>query len=158
MQRNTNVRPAVTGQGNSHGEINANEGWQQQNRRRRPRPIAVRGTYKSQGDNIAAARHVWTAAPRDIFVYHTDMQTSDEDIEAIIAETSKVEVLRIEKKSHVDAYYGSFRVSVRRNDFEKAMLPENWPDGWSVREYFQPRAKRVLNQSSNINVGDGVTS
>ena len=121
---------------------NGNEGWQEQNRRRRPRPKAIQGTYKSQGDN--EARRVWAAAPRDMFVYHTDIQTSEDDINAIIEETSKVQVLRIEKKSHADAYYGSFRVSVRRNDYEKAMLPENWPDGWSIREYFQPRAKRVL--------------
>jgi hypothetical protein len=125
---------------NAHS-ANDNEGWQEQNRRRRPRPKAIQGTYKSQGENVA--RRTWAAAPRDMFVYHTDIQTSEDDIRAIVEETSNVDILEIEKKSHVNAYYGSFRVSVRRNDYAKAMLPENWPDGWSIREYFRPRAKQV---------------
>jgi hypothetical protein len=128
-----------------HGSSHVNEGWQDANRRRRPRPKAIQGTYKSQGDNTAR----WAAAPRNIFVYHTDRNASEEDISALIEETSKVEVLEIEKKSHIAAYHGSFRVSVRRNDFEKAMLPEHWPDGWSVREYFQPRPKRQLESVDN---------
>ena len=38
------------------------------------------------------------AAPRNIFVYHTDIQTTEEDILAVIDETSKVNVLQIEKR------------------------------------------------------------
>ena len=121
----------------------ANEQWKVQNRRR-PRPKAIQGSYKSQ-----AAGHTWLAAPRDIFVYHTDIETTTEDIEALIAETSKVNVLQIEKKNHAEAYYGSFRVSVRRNEFEEATKPEYWPGGWSIREYFRPRAKRDTEQSAD---------
>ena len=79
------------------GPSQVNEGWQDANRRRRPRPKAIQGTYKSQGANAAR----WAAAPRNIFVYHTDRNASEEDIGAIIEETSKVEVLEIEKKSHI---------------------------------------------------------
>ena len=129
------------------GPSQVNEGWQDANRRRRPRPKAIQGTYKSQGANAAR----WAAAPRNIFVYHTDRNASEEDIGAIIEETSKVEVLEIEKKSHIAAYHGSFRVSVRRNEFEKAMLPEHWPDGWSVREYFQPRPNRQVESVDTSN-------
>ena len=84
-----------------------------------------------------------------MFVYHTDIETSVDDIRAIVAETSNVDILEIEKKSHVNAYYGSFRVSVRRNDFVKAMLPENWPDGWSIREYFRPRVAQAASSPEN---------
>jgi len=129
------------------GPSQVNEGWQDANRRRRPRPKAIQGTYKSQGANAAR----WAAAPRNIFVYHTDRNASEEDIGAIIEETSKVEVLEIEKKSHIAAYHGSFRVSVRRNEFEKAMLPEHWPDGWSVHEYFQPRPNRQVESVDTSN-------
>ena len=122
---------------------NSNDQWQVQNRRR-PRPKAIQGSYKSQ-----AAGHTWTAAPRDIFVYHTDIETSTEDIEALIAETSKVNVLQIEKKNHAEAYHGSFRVSVRHNEFVEAIKPEYWPDGWSIREYFRPRAKRDTEQRAD---------
>ncbi len=79
-------------------------------------------------------------------MYHTDIQTEEGDIRALIDETSKVNVLEVEKKNHVNAYYGSFRVSVRRNEFDEAMKPEYWPDGWSIREYFRPRAKRVTEE------------
>ncbi len=122
---------------------NTNDQWKTQNRRR-PRPKAIQGSYKSQ-----AAGHTWSAAPRDIFVYHADIGTTTEDIEALIAETSKVNVLQVEKKNHAEAYYGSFRVSVRRNEFEEATKPEYWPDGWSIREYFRPRPKRDSNQPAS---------
>jgi hypothetical protein len=127
------------------GASNTNEEWQSANRRRRIRPKAVQGTYTSSGANAAR----WAAAPRNIFVYHTDKNASEEDINAIIQETSNVEVLEVEKKSHAEAYHGSFRVSVRRNDFEKAILPQNWPAGWSVREYFHPRPKRHVQVDNN---------
>ena len=139
---------------NAHS-ANGNEGWQEQNRRRRPRPKAIQGTYKSQGENVA--RRTWAAAPRDMFVYHTDIQTSEDDIRAIVEETSNVDILEVEKKSHANAYYGSFRVSVRRNDYEKAMSPENWPDGWSIREYFRPRVAQVLVSSPDNSVASNNT-
>ena len=127
------------------GASNTNEEWQSANKRRRIRPKAVQGTYKSTGANAAR----WAAAPRNLFVYHTDKNASADDIKAIVQETSNVEVLEVEKKSHAEAYHGSFRVSVRRNDFEKAILPENWPAGWSVREYFHPRPKRHVQVDNN---------
>ena len=93
-----------------------------------------------------------------MFVYHTDIQTSEDDIRAIVAETSNVDILEIEKKSHVNAYYGSFRVSVRRNDFTKAMLPENWPDGWSIREYFRPRVTQAASSPENSAASNNTSS
>jgi hypothetical protein len=162
VQSNTGQRPRIAqvqAADNAYS-ANGNEGWQEQNRRRRPRPKAIQGTYKSQGENVA--RRTWAAAPRDMFVYHTDIQTSEDDIRAIVAETSNVDILEIEKKSHVNAYYGSFRVSVRRNDFTKAMLPENWPDGWSIREYFRPRvtqaASSPVNSAASNNTSNSVDS
>jgi len=123
---------------------NGNDNWQVQ--RRRTRPKAVQGTYKTPGANSGNLGRA--AAPRNIFVYHTDIQTTVEDIKSVIEETSNVEILQIEKKSHEKAYYGSFRISVRRNDFEEATKPEHWPAGWSIREFFMPRAKRTDQEES----------
>ena len=63
-----------------------------------------------------------------------------------ISETSKVEVLEVEKRSREYAYFGSFRVRVNRDEFEKALAPECWPSGWSVREYFVARKKPEADQ------------
>ena len=142
---NGSSNAAVLVEAVAHGS-NSNDQWKTQNRRR-PRPKAIQGSYKSQ-----AAGHTWSAAPRDIFVYHADIETTTEDIKTLIAETSKVNVLQVEKKNHADAYYGSFRVSVRRNEFEEATKPEYWPDGWSIREYFRPRPKKDSNQPANGSV------
>ena len=117
--------------------------WKTQNRRR-PRPKPIQGSYKSQ-----AAGHTWSAAPRDIFVYLAGIGTTTDDIKTLITETSKVNVLEVEQKNHAESYYASFRVSVRRNEYEEATKPEYWPDGWSIREYFRPRTKRNENQTAN---------
>ena len=125
------------------GTAGTNDQWKIQNRRR-PRPKPIQGSYKSQ-----AAGHTWSAAPRDIFIYHADIGTTTDDIKELINETSKVNVLEVEQKNHTESYYASFRVSVRRNEYEEATKPEYWPDGWSIREYFRPRAKRNENQGAN---------
>jgi hypothetical protein len=87
------------------------------------------------------ARQGWRAAPRDIFVYHTHHSTTIDDIKDLVNETSKVEVLEVEKRSREGSYFGSFRVKVNRDEFDIAMQPEHWPAGWSVREYFIARQK-----------------
>lgn len=138
-QDNQSRKPMVDQSGTA-----GNDKWQVQ--RRRTRPKAVQGTYKTPGANVGNPGRA--AAPRNIFVYHTDIQTTEEDIQSVIEETSKVQVLQIEKKSHAKAYYGSFRISVRRNDFEEATKPEHWPAGWSIREFFMPRAKRTDQEES----------
>ena len=97
-------------------------------------------------------RQGWKSAPRELFVYHTHHSTTDEDIKDLIGETSKVEVLEIEKRSREGAYFGSFRVRVNRDEFEKALSPEHWPSGWSVREYFVARKKPDLQQNQNQNL------
>ena len=74
-------------------------------------------------------RQGWKSAPRDLFVYHTHNSTTEEDIKDLIGETSKVEVLQVERRSRDHAYFGSFRVSVNRDEFEKALAPEHWPSG-----------------------------
>ena len=93
------------------------------------------------------ARQGWKSSPREIFVYHTHHSTTEEDIKDLVNETSKVEVLEVEQRSRKGAYFGSFRVRVNRDEFEKAMAPECWPSGWSVREYFVARKKTETDQS-----------
>ena len=63
------------------------------------------------------------------------------NIRDLITMTSKVQVLNVEKRSNEHAYYGSFRVTINRSDFDRALNPAHWPAGWSVREYFHARKK-----------------
>ena len=104
----------------------------------------VRGTASAPGGLAGGGRQGWRAAPRDIFVYHTHHSTTEEDIKDLVGETSKVEVLEVEKRSRMGSYFGSFRLKVNREDFEAAMQPEHWPAGWSVREYFVARQKQGI--------------
>ena len=93
----------------------------------------VRGTSGlALGAGSNNFRQGWRAAPREIFVYHTHYSTNEDDIKDLINETSKVEVLEVEKRSREGSYFGSFRVKVNREDFDKALQPEHWPAGWSV--------------------------
>ena len=130
-----------------HQEDRSGNGWEDGNRRkyRSNGAKVVRGTAgvaaAASAGGAGGVRQGWKSAPREVFVYHTHHSTTEEDIRDLIAETSKVEVLEVEKRSREGAYFGSFRVRVNRDEFEKAMAPECWPSGWSVREYFVARKK-----------------
>ena len=50
-------------------------------------------------------------------------------------------MIEVEKRSPDHSYYGSFRVKLNRQDYDKALKPEYWPRGWSVRQYFHARKK-----------------
>ena len=97
---------------------------------------------KPPGDDAGSVRAGWKSSPRDLFVYHTAHETTEDDMKDLINETSKVQVINVEKRSNEYAYYGSFRVTINRVDFDKAMDPAHWPVGWSVREYFHSRKKK----------------
>ena len=99
------------------------------------------GVATAQHGGAVQARQGWKAAPRDIFVYHTHHSTTEDDIRDLVNETSKVEVLEVERRSREGSYFGSFKVRVSRDQFDVAMQPEHWPAGWSVREYFNARPK-----------------
>ena len=70
-----------------------------------------------------------------------ESSTNEYDIKDPVNETSKVDILEVEKRSKKGSYFGSFRIRINREDFEKATQPEHWPAGWSVREYFVGRPK-----------------
>ena len=59
----------------------------------------------------------------------------------MIKQTADITVIEVEKRSQDHAYHGCFRVKLNRQDFEKALKPEYWPCGWSVRQYFHARKK-----------------
>ena len=80
-------------------------------------------------------------------MYHTAHETTEDDIKDLIGMTSKVTVINVEKRSNEFAYYGSFRVTINRAEFEKALDPINWPVGWSVREYFHSRKRSTATGS-----------
>ena len=101
----------------------------------------VRGSAVLGGEGAAGNRKGWQAAPKDLFVYHTSCDTESDDIKDVLKETADITVINVEKRSREYSYYGSFRVTISRQDFTKALKPEYWPEGWSVREYFHARKK-----------------
>ena len=86
-------------------------------------------------------RKGFQSAPKDLFVYHTSHETTTDDISDWIKETAGIDTIEVEKRSPDHSYHGSFRVKLHRQDFEKALKPEMWPCGWSVRQYFHARKK-----------------
>ena len=111
---------------------NGGQDWQDnQNNRRKLRSNGVKvvrgtaGVAVGQPGGAGQARQGWKAAPRDIFVYHTHHSTTEEDIRDLVSETSKVEVLEVEKRSREGAYFGSFKIRVSRDQFDVAMQPEH---------------------------------
>ena len=136
------------GQGLGQGQAGGQEQGQGQGgprSLRSARAPVVRGTAMAPpgGGDAQSIRPGWKSPPRDLFVYHTAHETTEDDIKDLISMTSKVTVTNVEKRSNEFAYYGSFRVTINRADFEKALDPVNWPAGWSVREYFHSRRKNV---------------
>ena len=67
---------------------------------------------------------------------------------------SKVTPMNVEKRSKEFAYFGSFRVTVRRDDFDEAMKAEHWPAGWSIREYYVSRERREVERLQRANGND----
>ena len=45
-------------------------------------------------------------------------------------------------------------VTINRADFDKALDPENWPTGWSVREYFHARRKPTESGTGQAGLGE----
>ena len=135
----TNVA-AQNAQSNSVDALDSGE-WTTTRKRR---PKVIRGTAPVSNSNAPNMRVGWTPAPRDIFVYHTNHLTTTEDISDLMIDQSKVTPMNVEKRSKEYAYFGSFRVTVRRDDFDQAMKAEHWPAGWSIREYYVSRERREV--------------
>ena len=75
----------------------------------------------------------------------------------MLKETADINVISVEKRSREFSYYGSFRVTISRQDFNKALKPEYWPEGWSVREYFHAR-KRPENKTGDSSRPESTTN
>lgn len=99
-------------------------------------------------------RRGWGAAPRNIFVYHTDKDTTEEDVMEAAKHFGAIHVKSVERRAQASSYHGSFRVMIDRNDFNKAMEASSWPCGWSVREYFMSRNTDKKNPSQSSSSGD----
>ena len=84
-------------------------------------------------------------------MYHTNHLTTKEDISDLMVAQSKVIPMNVEKRSKEYAYFGSFRVTVRRDDFDEAMKAEHWPAGWSIREYYVSRERREVERLQRAN-------
>ena len=87
------------------------------------------------------------AAPIDIFVAGINKGTEVNAIKDHMRVNKGLEIIDMEKTSHDEARQDSYRISVKKEDEEKALLPETWPHGIRVRVYRHYR-KRGDNQDN----------
>ena len=112
----------------------------------------VRGTAAATTTGGAEGRSGWGSAPSNIFVYHTAPDTTDQDVREAAKHFGNIVVKNVERRSNEYSYYGSFRVTIDRNDFDTAMSSSSWPSGWSVRQYFVSRIRSNANNSNKDSI------
>ena len=88
------------------------------------------------------------AAPTDIFVAGINKGTEINAIKDHMKTNKGLEILDMQKISHDEARQDSYRISVRKEDEEKSLLPETWPHGIRVR-IFKHYRKRGENQEGS---------
>ena len=49
----------------------------------------------------------------------------------------KIDPIEIEKKTKLEATYGSFRIKINKEDLESSMKDESWPKGWKIRRFYR---------------------
>ena len=74
----------------------------------------------------------------DLFVSRIPNEYSVEHVRKLITGIG-IEVLALVKVSHVDALAASFKLSIYRDDEQKALDPGSWPEFVAVRRYIQRR-------------------
>lgn len=84
---------------------------------------------------------------RDFFVYRVDKgETKERVIDHL--KCLGVDAINIERTSHEDAKFASFRLTTNREFLDVVMNPDNWPEGIRVRPFYQ---KRIASFQNNDN-------
>jgi hypothetical protein len=74
---------------------------------------------------------------RDLFIFRLVKETTCADLENYI-KANGFTVREIECKSHEDAKYKSFKLTVPKSEFAKLFDVSIWPNGVGVRKYIPP--------------------
>ena len=95
--------------------------------------VEIQGKAKTEDES----RKGWKSAPVEFFISNTNVETSTEDVKEAARNFAKIESIEIEKKTKEGATYGSFRIKVERQDYEKCINEDSWPQGWKIRKFFR---------------------
>ena len=75
---------------------------------------------------------------RDIFVFRLDINTTKEDVEKHVKDNN-CDLCTVSQKSHPEAKFKSFKVTVPVSHLNRLMDPEIWPLGVGIRRFRMPR-------------------
>ena len=123
-------------------ESSANSGYQlpnyelknQRRKENRRKRAVITGKSDLGGCQIKGAPE----PDRDLFISRLDKQTSDRDLKNFISDNGFT-VRNLQRISHVDASYKSYRLTVPKSQFADLFKEEIWPSGVCVRKYVIPR-------------------
>ena len=100
---------------------------------RRKVKIELQGKAKPENES----RKGWKSAPIEFFISNTNVETSIEDVKEAARNFAKIELIEVEKKTKEGATYGSFRIKVELQDYEKCVNEDSWPQGWKIRKFYR---------------------
>ena len=110
------------------------------------RPKVVVG--KGQNTNLKGDK---SSLYTNIFVYRVEKGTSVESVESHMS-SNGVSSLECEKKSGSVQKHDSFRVCIKKEDWNKVMKPDFWPEGIRCRYFHPPRKSSYLQESPHHSV------
>lgn len=74
----------------------------------------------------------------EIFVFRLDKDTDPGDVQEHV-ESSNVQVVDINKTSHEDAKFCSFKLTINFSDLSNVLSENFWPENVACRRFFKPR-------------------
>lgn len=110
------------------------QGWTEVKRKKAK---VVRGKVKS--DIIKGA----PLPKRDLFVARIDPNTDDDQLKQFIGEKG-LKVLKLERLSHDEAKYKSYKLTIPVDEMSKVFSEDMWPEGCEVRKFFQKRNQDTI--------------
>lgn len=98
----------------------------------------------------AESSELLCGSPPDIFLSHCRRSIEEDNVKEYL--TGKgIDIVKVTKTSHAEAYWHSFRVAVNKYaDFKKILSGEIIPPEVAVRQYYMAKSHK-FNQSSNMN-------
>lgn len=106
--------------------------------------IGTGGNQRIGGNGLRGA----PPPKRDFFIYRVD---KSETIERVSDHLNclGVNVINVERTSHEEAKFASFRLTTSREYLDTIMNPDNWPEGIRVRPFYQKRTASYSNDNDN---------
>lgn len=90
---------------------------------------------------------------RDFFIYRVDKGETRERVSDHL-KCLGVDIIHLERTSHEDANFASFRLTTYIGSLETIMNPDNWPQGIRVRPFYQKRTSSFPNNNNSDLDGD----